>query len=166
MRREVRALSRYDIRRLRKLCERFRSAIMTMPKNELPIGMHAFPLGACGDAALILALFLRDCGFDRAEYVAGWREQHSHAWLQVGDLVIDVTADQFPDAPRAVIVATRSDWHRAFTNCKSHPADLCGYDEETQTMLSSAYTAIFSRLDSRGTVQSSARMAQKGKGKL
>jgi hypothetical protein len=43
---------------IRYLATRFRNAIEACDPAGLPIGMQNFPLGACGDAALLLAKYL------------------------------------------------------------------------------------------------------------
>lgn len=53
-------------------------------------------------------------GFGRWEYVTGWRGRSSHAWLRQGNVIVDVTADQFPDMDQPVIVTTDDGWHRQF----------------------------------------------------
>jgi hypothetical protein len=72
------------------------------------------------------------------------RGDHSHAWLQRHDPVIEITADQFGDQEQAVIVAYKSDWHSTFTTDRQdkHPADFEQYDQLKAGMLARAYHAI------------------------
>lgn len=98
----------------------FRRAIETVPPDARPIGMQRFPRGACGDASLLLGAYLKDKQIEGFNYVCGERGVHeegtwtSHAWLQKENCIIDITADQFLDAPAAVIVARPSPWHASF----------------------------------------------------
>lgn len=85
------------------------------------IQFEAFPRGACGDTGLPLAWRFEEQGFGAWEHVAGWRDGWSHAWLE-GDgkcgqagVIVDVTADQFPDADADVVVTDDPSWHRQFT---------------------------------------------------
>ena len=61
--------------------------------------------GACGTATLVLCHLLRRKGFDPIP-ATGWVEHaddrsafgsHSHAWVMLDDLILDVTATQFAD---------------------------------------------------------------------
>ena len=97
-----------------------RRAIEAIPVSELPVYMARFPAGACGDASYLLGAYLADCGEAGFQYVCGERAAinanmwTSHAWLSRSGLVVDITADQFLDAPSAVIVERNSVWHGTF----------------------------------------------------
>ena len=115
---------------LQALAKRMRSAIECLPPSELPFAMTGFPAGACGDASLLLGAYLVDSGFSGFEYVCGERGSvvdntwTSHAWLQSGELTVDITADQFEDAPGKVIVAAPSQWHEQFEVESTGPSDF------------------------------------------
>jgi hypothetical protein len=94
--------------RLRELAGAFRSAIVGMDRERLPATFREFPRGACGDAALLLGTFLKEQGEGSFQYVCGWREGYSHAWLEADGIIIDITADSFPDRSDALIVTRRS----------------------------------------------------------
>lgn len=130
---------------IRRLATLFRRAIEATPKSELPNTFAEFPRGACGDATLLLAKFLEehDCG--AFNYVLGERCEHSHAWLQQGELVVDITADQFEDVPGPVIVEHGSAWHVAFAGERRHVANLETYDTPTRERLRAAYRRIVKR---------------------
>jgi hypothetical protein len=120
-----------DIERVRGIARRVRNAIESLPAQELPITFWNFPRGACGDTCLLLGTYIEvDCGLPPFEYVSGERgSQHandwtSHAWLRRGELIVDITADQFADAPAGVIVADTSTWHDGFEIDSIHPANL------------------------------------------
>lgn len=82
--------------------------------------MQKFPRGACGDSSLLLGAYLKDLGISGFSYISASRGDcvlntwTSHAWLQSGVCVIDITAGQFPDAPSKIIVASPSPWHLSF----------------------------------------------------
>lgn len=123
-----------DLERLRQHAQRVRTAIAAVPPAQRTHGLRAFPAGACGDASLLLGAHLADHGIKGFEYVCGERgdKRHdtwtSHAWLQRGTCIIDITADQFDDAPAAVIVAQPSPWHASFRVGRSpEPADFRAY---------------------------------------
>ena len=87
--------------------------------------MRKFPKGACGDSAVLLDVYFTNNEIEGFVYVNGKRgsRQHntwaSHAWLARGTLAVDITADQFPDAPGPVIVADPSPWHQTFQTGKT-----------------------------------------------
>lgn len=103
-----------------ELATRFRKGIEAVSANQRPIGLQSFPHGACGDASLLLGAWLVDHGVSGFMYICGergCRENNtwtSHAWLQRGTCVVDITADQFTDAPSSVVVADPSPWHHSF----------------------------------------------------
>ena len=40
--------------------------------------------------------------------------EQAHFWITVGDVIIDITADQYVDGPAPVIVSRTSGWHSTF----------------------------------------------------
>jgi hypothetical protein len=70
----------------------------------------------------------------------------SHAWLDRDGLAIDITADQFGDARRRVIVEYGSAWHRTLRGEKNGVADFANYDPTTSAALGADYSTIVSRL--------------------
>lgn len=107
-----------------------RSAIEALPREKLPVTMSAFPSGSCGDVSLLLGRYLKDSDIADFEYVTGDRGSHddntwtSHAWLVRGSLIVDITADQFADAPGKIIVSEDSAWHRTFETERGQPSDF------------------------------------------
>lgn len=112
------------------LATKMREAIEAVPQEKLPQPMSHFPRGSCGDASLLLGAYLVDQGFNGFEYVCGERgikaknTWTSHAWLALGELVVDITADQFADAPSSVIVESPSLWHQQFEVDQKGPSDF------------------------------------------
>lgn len=102
------------------LARDLRDAIVALPVAERHYGLAGFPRGACGDACLLLGALLVDAGIGGFGYVCGERGVRidntwtSHAWLQRGALIVDITADQCEDAPREIVVAENSAWHAQF----------------------------------------------------
>jgi hypothetical protein len=121
-----------DIKGVERAAKRMRCAIEAIPRHELPFGMQDFPAGACGDTSLLLGAYLVDCGSQGFEYTAAERGRAvdetwaSHAWLSCGNLVVDITADQFRDGPAAVIVSSQSVWHSKFRNMSKSTSDFRG----------------------------------------
>lgn len=110
--------------------------ILTLPTLE------NFPKGSCGDASLLLAKFLNENGCGSFDYVLGQRNNHSHAWLEQGDLIIDITADQFNDNKNPVIVTTDNYWHKQFNGRIEHIADINRYDDHTKSTLFGIYKKL------------------------
>jgi hypothetical protein len=119
-----------DAARLVEMATKFRKALEAVPRDKRPITLESFPRGACGDASLLLGALFVDCGITGFNYVCGERGDiadnswTSHAWLQSEDWIVDVTADQFADAPAGVIVAKGSPWHAGFNIESTSPADF------------------------------------------
>ncbi|WP_322978803.1 hypothetical protein [Pseudomonas sp. C11] len=103
-----------------EIATKFRKAIESLPFDKKLDGLKEFPIGACGDTAFLLGAYLNDLGIEGFHYVCGTKGSHAnntwltHAWLQKGDLVIDITADQFTDITTAIVIAERSTWHATF----------------------------------------------------
>jgi hypothetical protein len=90
---------------------------------------HGFPGGACSEASLVLGAILDDAGHGGFE--CAWGEivkpdgtRPSHGWLQRGDLIVDITADQFDDVTESIIVSRDSAWHRKWRVVTMSPGDL------------------------------------------
>jgi len=113
-----------------KQARRMRSALEALPRDKLPITMSVFPAGSCGDVSLLLGAYLKDSGIADFEYVSGARGSHNdntwttHAWLVRGSLIVDITADQYEDAPGKIIVSEDSPWHRTFETESGQPSDI------------------------------------------
>ncbi|MBK1688899.1 hypothetical protein CKO37_15505 [Rubrivivax gelatinosus] len=114
---------RKDTAYVRTLAIAFRAAIETADRQQLTRDFRDFPGGACGDTSLLLGQYLLDRGCGPFRYVEGRRGDHHHSWLQQGSLVVDITADQFPDCDEAVIVLRDgSPWHERFAGVAGDPA--------------------------------------------
>ncbi len=74
-----------------------------------------FPRKCCNFTANILLLDLSELGVGRIRRMMGTVRDHigndleTHVWVQTGDFVADITADQFGQAK--VIVEQQSSWH-------------------------------------------------------
>ncbi len=103
----------------------------------------------------MLGSFLVENGFRCPEYVAGTAGPFTHAWLEIGSLVVDITADQFADNPDAlvwvgvpetmregVVVSTDRTWHVQLGQDTRHLADIELYDVNTKEYLFQTYRAI------------------------
>jgi hypothetical protein len=115
---------------IKVLAIRMRKTIESIPHDKLPLGISKFPFGACGDASILMGKYMTDNGLTGFDYVCGERGNiidhswTSHAWLCRDRLVVDITADQFPDAPTAIIVSESSKWHEKFQINHRSPSNL------------------------------------------
>lgn len=143
---------------LAKAAETFRAALENTPSAKLPIGLQAFPRGACGDASLLLGYYLKTQGFGTFDYVsgAGWDENgewYSHAWIRQGNVIVDITADQFAGQPPVVVTDT-SPWHGTFEVEVPHEADFHVYkDAYAVAMLGGAYRTVMATLKAMGEAE-------------
>jgi hypothetical protein len=135
------------------MARRFRKGIELIQPSQRPICMQSFPCGACGDTSLLFGAYLVDHGMHGFLYVSGDRGSKndnswtSHAWLQKGQLVIDLTADQFPDAPTDVIVAEPSKWHKTFSTDREQCSDFREWSGFGADILHPMYAQILKELE-------------------
>lgn len=134
-------------RMLLELAFRFRLGILRSdPSTSSLASLRDFPRGACADASLLLAKYLQVNKCGSSLFVLGKRHGQRHAWLQLEQFIIDITADQFDDKDEGVIVTKESSWHSSFNGNIHGVADFCLYDPNTVFQLSRAYQAITYRL--------------------
>jgi hypothetical protein len=139
-----------DIARLASLATSFRAAIEKCGPNELTPDFGEFPHGSCGDTSLLLGTYLKEQDAGAFTYVDGGRgvspDRCYHGWLEAEGVIVDITADQFPEVNEPVIVATRSAWHETFGDRDRTEADYRTYDEQTKSRLGNAYRLILRKL--------------------
>jgi hypothetical protein len=132
--------------RIRDLAQAMRTALERAAPMRLPVTLRGFPKGACGDSELLVAKLLEGHGHPPFDYMLGSRDGWSHAWLQQGDLIVDITGDQFVDHAPAVTVTRGSAWHAAFNGQRLHVADFAIYGARARHELASAYSYLSSLL--------------------
>jgi hypothetical protein len=136
------------IERLRETVSAFRKAIIdSVPELPSLVYFHKFPAGTCGDASDMLGRFLNERGEGQFEYVAGQQGGQTHAWLEAHGLIVDITADQFPDIFNPAIVTTDNSWHSQFVVNHRRKPGFDGYVPEHQANLESAYRLILAKFD-------------------
>jgi hypothetical protein len=136
-----------NIEAIRELAGRFRKGIENCDSTRMIITMGSFPHGACGDAALLLARYLRDNGAGEFQYVVADRGEGedwtSHAWLEQDGLVVDITADQFDELEAPVLVTEDRSFHDTFGNLdRGQSADFEVYTLMVSPGLGDTYRAI------------------------
>jgi hypothetical protein len=141
------------IGQLRAIVARFRHALETHgPRSGSPALRH-FPRDSCADAVLLLGAYLADRGLGPFDAVGGDFEdpstgvRYSHAWLERDDVIVDITADQFPGISEAVIVTRDRVWHSRFHTTNRGVADFRGYGSQTRAELGQVYERIRETID-------------------
>ena len=76
--------------------------------------LNHFPTGTCGNVSDIFGEWLIERGEPDVEYVHGSREGKSHGWLELENIIIDITSDQFSDGLGPVFVGSKTPFHRSF----------------------------------------------------
>jgi hypothetical protein len=119
-----------DINRIGEIASLVRRAIESCSASELP--WRTFPKAACGDTSLVLGQFLHEAGFVDVEYICGDKYRadgkgDSHAWLRYEGLIVDITADQFPEVEEKVILTRSSEWHMGWEQDRPEPGALQSY---------------------------------------
>ena len=109
-----------------EIASRFRSVLTSLPRSSFPwnssMGLSQFPSGCCGDTSQTLATYIYEqtgliCSYVHGQYGGTDGELGSHAWLEVNDLVVDITADQFHYRGydlASVYVGPRTSWYNSF----------------------------------------------------
>ncbi|MFF5085039.1 hypothetical protein ACFY36_49045 [Actinoplanes sp. NPDC000266] len=84
--------------------------------------LAAFPHGSCGDTCELLGQFLIDSGLGEWRFSAGVRNHSlaTHAWLEQDGLILDITADQFPEIDEPVLLTRDRVWHDQFSLIERH----------------------------------------------
>jgi hypothetical protein len=142
-----------EIEALEFRAKQFRAALEHCERDLLPIAFENFPRGSCGDATLLLAKYLQNSGLGFFDYICGevyedgGRKFQSHAWLQRGNIIVDITADQFNEIEAPVLVTRDHSWHNQFEVEVKNVADYEVYDERTKRILSSAYESVIACID-------------------
>jgi hypothetical protein len=138
-----------DATAVRDVALTVRAAIESLPASTLPITFSQFPRGSCSDTCLVLGTYLEDtCHLGAFECVSGERGSPadntwtSHAWLQQGDWLVDITADQFSDAPDRVVVTRSLGWHATFVVTRRNPSNLKAWSGHSTHALRALYSRV------------------------
>lgn len=124
--------------------------------------MASFPNGCCKVSSQLLARYLVEQRVIPREHILfsvnGCRmpinkqwtgddeygnENQTHAWLETGDTIVDITADQFPDQSQKVIVTSNRLWHDLF-NGQDHFAynDMMKFNDYFESGFNQYYTLV------------------------
>lgn len=118
---------------LTQLAKVFREAFDDADLSQALGFLPNFPSGCCSWASIFIGHYLKnECGLSpqrihSARHINGGQ----HEWLILNGIIIDITADQFDDAPSPVIVETDSEWHAQLQGGeKSDLRPVSDYDDE------------------------------------
>lgn len=99
------------------LAVRFRKLMEELDRSQWGTQFRGFPRGSCGAATEMFGTYLfEECDLN-AKYISAVHRDNfssygSHAWLELGNLIIDLTCDQFSHDPLpAPYVGRDSIWH-------------------------------------------------------
>ena len=130
------------IEELYKLASQFRNALDQLEWSQMPDGFKDFPAGTCGNISNILAEYLYECGVTGVELVIGTNALHgSHAWLEISGVIVDITADQFPDISASVTVTRDHRWHSQFEENEGD-RQAAGFSEEDDDLREIYHQAV------------------------
>jgi hypothetical protein len=95
------------MKQLLTIAQAARSAIQRYVSNTNDLMFKGFPRGTCGPASELLGRYLIEAGFEEVMYVCGEKGgQGSHAWVEIGGVVLDMTGDQFGQPPVVVAIGS------------------------------------------------------------
>jgi hypothetical protein len=110
-------INREALERIAALC---RFGLLSLAEKNSSM-FHKFPRGACGPASEVLGRILKEefqiegmyvCASDHSQL----NQEQSHAWVEVGEFIIDITHDQFQGTGLSGWVFKRgTGWHAQFS---------------------------------------------------
>lgn len=138
-----------EIDKIRNLVVPFRNAI-EICKNKLGIPFCTFPKMCCGVTSVLLGYYLLQYGFNDVVYVLGDnKDLRSHAWIEIGEIIIDITATQFNEIHEDVIVdhSKNLPFYKSFNERREIlSVNIEGYDENSKINFLSQYKTILKTL--------------------
>lgn len=97
------------------IATRFRKAVEELKPQLRSVCFKDFPRGSCGDASILLGEVLEELNLGDWVYRSGKRaDGQTHAWIERADVIVDITADQFPDISEGVVVTSDRTWYTQF----------------------------------------------------
>ncbi len=132
---------------LSKLAVRFRQAVEEeiSISDYVDVELNSFPVGSCEVTSQMFALYLISLNYENVKLTFNKRNKldlsdyrkDSHVWIVVGgELIIDLTGDQYSDCSEPVIVSKNSKFHNSFSlknirevtgTCLFRPGCTSGY---------------------------------------
>ena len=136
-----------DVELIKVLAALFRNAVEST--TNLPVPLDQFPKGDCGETSLLLAQWLWEHGVESHYYCGRRADGATHAWLEVGDIIVDITGDQFEEFQHPVYVGPVTSFHMMFSTRQAEQDMKNGfhcYDAASVARLSNEYKMIMKSL--------------------
>ena len=115
---------------LRQLSTAYRNAMDACDFSDTQF-LRSFPRESCDTTSKLLGLYLYNNAIAPLAIYSGNRPDCDghHRWLQHNDIVVDITADQFPACNQPpVIVTNNSTWHSALDGYVYRQFDTAYHD--------------------------------------
>ena len=136
-----------DVNEIKKIVANFRNAIFKTKDISPLIGLRDFPEGGCGDSSLLLGHHLNKLGYESLLYISGYKGDCSHAWIEMGNLIVDITADQFEEIDEEVVVTTSDKWHCEWIEDSRQVININDFDDNFRKKFLLAYNQIVLNLE-------------------
>lgn len=117
--------------------------------------LDEFPVGCCEFSSYLLAKFLIEkIGIYSLKIVIGenrYKKSQRHIWLRLGEVDIDITANQFSSSDRTVVVDANSEWHKRFKifDVEVPDPELKQLNEDARSALLYDYKKILGHVDDK-----------------
>lgn len=131
---------------LERHCFRLRQAIIAVKSTTFLF--KDFPNGCCRDMSVVLGAYLKTKGFFDINYCHREYDDGipSHGWLEVGDLILDLTADQFGNSRPPVVITPNTSEDKIYMDKNVQPWSF-GIVSTDIFSLKSDYDKIIAALD-------------------
>lgn len=123
--------------------------------------LSLFPIACCEYSSMMLARFLVEKkGYNIADVLMIKGQSISdvnqlHLWLKVNGIIVDITAGQFIEAEKSIIIDGYGSWHNKFFNELDAYRPLIDFknyiDEFDQPTLENDYLMIVQRMNQNST---------------
>lgn len=131
----------------------FRKAILKAKAHGFQfIVLDLFPVNCCEVSSYLLAKFLIETGgVSSLKIVTGenrYKKSQRHIWIKLGEVDIDITANQFSSTSKTVFFDIHSEWHQRLTiiHIEKPNPKLTQLDEEARSALLYDYKQILNYL--------------------
>lgn len=104
-----------DLSKLEIIATVFRAGFENNDLTDAPGFLCKFPEGCCSWASYMMGHFMKYELYLNPIEIQAQRDNDDgtdpHSWLMVGNVIVDITSDEFDDSEERVIVSEYSPWH-------------------------------------------------------